>query len=164
MEILVFSFIFVAVVPLLGKIIVSCFFFFKQKTAYEMRISDWSSDVCSSDLTHEGWDERLGSEMPFELRVGEDMLFAGAGRIRRIEPHGNRMTVAVEFTTGFLDIPALVTDHDNLLLTRALAAPAFGTSEGILPEFVQLCTERSDEHTSELKSLMRISYAVSCLK
>src|SRR3546814_14308921 len=27
-----------------------CFFFFKQKTAYEMRISDWSSDVCSSDL------------------------------------------------------------------------------------------------------------------
>src|SRR3546814_4318968 len=27
------------------------FFFFKQKTAYEMRISDWSSDVCSSDLT-----------------------------------------------------------------------------------------------------------------
>src|SRR3546814_3084015 len=29
----------------------SCVFFFKQKTAYEMRISDWSSDVCSSDLT-----------------------------------------------------------------------------------------------------------------
>src|SRR3546814_5015261 len=29
-------------------------FFFKQKTAYEMRISDWSSDVCSSDLTEEG--------------------------------------------------------------------------------------------------------------
>src|SRR3546814_1024327 len=28
------------------------FFFFKQKTAYEMRISDWSSDVCSSDLGH----------------------------------------------------------------------------------------------------------------
>src|SRR3546814_14921572 len=32
----------------------SCvFFFFKQKTAYEMRISDWSSDVCSSDLSHD---------------------------------------------------------------------------------------------------------------
>src|SRR3546814_4364581 len=30
-----------------------CFFFFKQKTAYEMRISDWSSDVCSSDLLTE---------------------------------------------------------------------------------------------------------------
>src|SRR3546814_6369324 len=32
----------------------SCFFFFKQKTAYEMRISDWSSDVCSSDLLLRG--------------------------------------------------------------------------------------------------------------
>src|SRR3546814_3075069 len=32
---------------------ICCFFFFKQKTAYEMRISDWSSDVCSSDLVHE---------------------------------------------------------------------------------------------------------------
>src|SRR3546814_1844790 len=31
-------------------IYISVFFFFKQKTAYEMRISDWSSDVCSSDL------------------------------------------------------------------------------------------------------------------
>src|SRR3546814_1114554 len=31
-------------------ILFCCFFFFKQKTAYEMRISDWSSDVCSSDL------------------------------------------------------------------------------------------------------------------
>src|SRR3546814_2129565 len=30
--------------------VISVFFFFKQKTAYEMRISDWSSDVCSSDL------------------------------------------------------------------------------------------------------------------
>src|SRR3546814_5861649 len=32
-----------------------CFFFFKQKTAYEMRISDWSSDVCSSDLKIVSW-------------------------------------------------------------------------------------------------------------
>src|SRR3546814_16246867 len=31
-----------------------CFFFFKQKTAYELRISDWSSDVCSSDLSNGG--------------------------------------------------------------------------------------------------------------
>src|SRR3546814_12645849 len=33
-----------------SKIVVGFFFFFKQKTAYELRISDWSSDVCSSDL------------------------------------------------------------------------------------------------------------------
>src|SRR3546814_5705003 len=35
----------------LSYFFISLFFFFKQKTAYEMRISDWSSDVCSSDLT-----------------------------------------------------------------------------------------------------------------
>src|SRR3546814_1159571 len=39
-------YVLVVVVCLLG----CCVFFFKQKTAYEMRISDWSSDVCSSDL------------------------------------------------------------------------------------------------------------------
>src|SRR3546814_6048818 len=38
---------------------VSLIFFFKQKTAYEMRISDWSSDVCSSDL----WTLRYGDEV-----------------------------------------------------------------------------------------------------
>src|SRR3546814_8368319 len=32
-------------------LMIFCFFFFKQKTAYELRISDWSSDVCSSDLS-----------------------------------------------------------------------------------------------------------------
>src|SRR3546814_7076827 len=36
---------------LLSEFFICVFFFFKQKTAYEMRISDWSSDVCSSDLT-----------------------------------------------------------------------------------------------------------------
>src|SRR3546814_6888137 len=42
--------------------LVLVFFFFKQKTAYEMRISDWSSDVCSSDLTH-----------PLRIRVEEGL-------------------------------------------------------------------------------------------
>src|SRR3546814_18230795 len=37
------------------------FFFFKQKTAYEMRISDWSSDVCSSDLTGDALERREGA-------------------------------------------------------------------------------------------------------
>src|SRR3546814_1032204 len=37
-------------VLVIGILALSIFFFFKQKTAYEMRISDWSSDVCSSDL------------------------------------------------------------------------------------------------------------------
>src|SRR3546814_12187930 len=49
-------------------------FFFKQKTAYEMRISDWSSDVCSSDLAHqareegrEGADQRRAAPASFAL-------------------------------------------------------------------------------------------------
>src|SRR3546814_2788617 len=42
------------------------FFFFKQKTAYEMRISDWSSDVCSSDL--QGDPEAKASEMEHAIR------------------------------------------------------------------------------------------------
>src|SRR3546814_6130155 len=37
----------------LSVVVFLYFFFFKQKTAYEMRISDWSSDVCSSDLLHQ---------------------------------------------------------------------------------------------------------------
>src|SRR3546814_20223556 len=45
------------------------FFFFKQKTAYELRISDWSSDVCSSDLTVEM------TEAAFELGLEQDMAF-----------------------------------------------------------------------------------------
>src|SRR3546814_6014854 len=44
---------------LLSVVVVGFFcFFFKQKTAYEMRISDWSSDVCSSDLPYQGHGRR----------------------------------------------------------------------------------------------------------
>src|SRR3546814_3234696 len=42
--------------------VVYLFFFFKQKTAYEMRISDWSSDVCSSDLLFDA-DRRGGGDL-----------------------------------------------------------------------------------------------------
>src|SRR3546814_2379585 len=51
---------------------VVCFFFFKQKTAYEMRISDWSSDVCSSDLAgdmrHEVRSKVAAGESPDAIR------------------------------------------------------------------------------------------------
>src|SRR3546814_6617520 len=51
------------------------FFFFKQKTAYEMRISDWSSDVCSSDLQMRWWGHHsrasaLTVEDPFRTSLG----------------------------------------------------------------------------------------------
>src|SRR3546814_15578885 len=47
------------------------FFFFKQKTAYEMRISDWSSDVCSSDLIDDGDQQHA---LPRRVRAGADEL------------------------------------------------------------------------------------------
>src|SRR3546814_6487559 len=46
-------------------VIVFVFFFFKQKTAYEMRISDWSSDVCSSDLAVPAWQRPLSKIVHF---------------------------------------------------------------------------------------------------
>src|SRR3546814_5816249 len=98
-------------------------FFFKQKTAYEMRISDWSSDVCSSDLT------RCLGKLP------------GRGDV-----------AAVLVRIG-------IADHHFLI-------PARGGDRGDLGqrEPVGHHLRRSEEHTSELQSLMRISYAVFCLK
>src|SRR3546814_6583785 len=46
------------------------FFFFKQKTAYEMRISDWSSDVCSSDLFGHYWVARRCGVKVLRFSVG----------------------------------------------------------------------------------------------
>src|SRR3546814_2809820 len=54
-----------------------CFFFFKQKTAYEMRISDWSSDVCSSDLFH------LWSWLSLQLIAGDEHPQADRRRQRK---------------------------------------------------------------------------------
>src|SRR3546814_1946284 len=51
------------------------FFFFKQKTAYEMRISDWSSDVCSSDLNTP--EEGGSTQRPLRLRLQLIALYAG---------------------------------------------------------------------------------------
>src|SRR3546814_7867992 len=69
-------------------LIVLCFFFFKQKTAYEMRISDWSSDVCSSDLRRDalvGRRRRVSYIDPIDLRY------------RRYEPMPKMVTQAVMF-------------------------------------------------------------------
>src|SRR3546814_3944440 len=52
------------------------FFFFKQKTAYEMRISDWSSDVCSSDL--KGVDKAVVYGVNHETLTGDDIVISNA--------------------------------------------------------------------------------------
>src|SRR3546814_6445015 len=103
--------------------------FFKQKTAYEMRISDWSSDVCSSDLDDVAiafGRIDIGDALPAATGAA---IFIGA-RTLAIAVGGHR--------------------QDELLVCRE-----FGHA---------LRAERSEEHTSELQSLMRITYAVFCLK
>src|SRR3546814_15552820 len=59
------------------------FFFFKQKTAYEMRISDWSSDVCSSDLIV--WRQRAGAkQVDDEHAIGFEQRSRGFERAQRV--------------------------------------------------------------------------------
>src|SRR3546814_20844081 len=62
-------------------LVLGVFFFFKQKTAYEMRISDWSSDVCSSDL------QRQPAITSHELAQGHAAAEAAVGLV--IEDHGD---------------------------------------------------------------------------
>src|SRR3546814_4681409 len=61
------------------------FFFFKQKTAYEMRISDWSSDVCSSDLVAEGG-ELVWEEMGQGLRTADSQAHGDIVLARKDAP------------------------------------------------------------------------------
>src|SRR3546814_8129014 len=66
-------------------------FFFKHKTAYEMRISDWSSDVCSSDLVsgRQEWSDIAGFLMIFDdMFAGPaiDFLLREAGRVIGVHP------------------------------------------------------------------------------
>src|SRR3546814_4832308 len=67
------------------------FFFFKQKTAYEMRISDWSSDVCSSDLTP--WLLRAGSFEPGSFQGPSVLPCSGHGRCQESRPIGRRCDI-----------------------------------------------------------------------
>src|SRR3546814_8475558 len=55
-----------------------CFFFFNQKTAYEMRISDWSSDVCSSDLRDDAVDPFEIEPVVANMAPGSALLFLGS--------------------------------------------------------------------------------------
>src|SRR3546814_1655946 len=70
------------------------FFFFKQKTAYEMRISDWSSDVCSSDLTitvARFCHEHHLSPWPLAIREIADGALTNAGQRSRQTAAPNRL-------------------------------------------------------------------------
>src|SRR3546814_2652858 len=122
---------------------VSCVFFFKQKTAYEMRISDWSSDVCSSDLP-----VLQRADAAAEGRLGH---VAAVGRTREIAACGQRQEIfqPVQFHGRSAGSDAGQANAECVWPVANLALAA---------------APRSEEHTSELQSLMRTSYAVFCLK
>src|SRR3546814_7237951 len=148
-----------------------CFFFFKQKTAYEMCISDWSSDVCSSDLAG--------------VAAGLDWKHLEAA------PSGEPLLSALALTDGVR--PVLMLDDVQTLppdvlaflarmvasaggaLTTIVAArgisqvpidqtclpgPLVEVTAADLSLSVQAATARSGEHTSEHQSLIPIPDAV----
>src|SRR3546814_7019511 len=126
-----------------------CVFFFKQKTAYEMRISDWSSDVCSSDLDI-GHGDRRG-QMP------EGNMIAAERLEREVGVEHLVIGIAVEQLCRLIVHDFANQRGDRLALVEPLSAQ-------LRQRLGRLgLVERSEEHTSELQSLMRLSYAVFCL-
>src|SRR3546814_1998126 len=110
-----------------------------------MRISDWSSDVCSSDLFQAAtvsslWDitAAMGLETPWQFRPHHLNERQNATRSDSIDRIYNFYPRGI-----LLDAPDSVASARYWAMARA---------------------DRSEEHTSELQSLMRISYAVFCLK
>src|SRR3546814_9707665 len=111
-----------------------------------MRISDWSSDVCSSDLVE---DDRQ--------RVEERRGRAAAALAATI------VSDAVDALTSAVDhARALGADADARC--DALRVKLDGATRRADAALARLAPWRSEEHTSALQSLMRISYAVFCLK
>src|SRR3546814_7323843 len=123
-----------------------------------MRISDWSSDVCSSDLTNDAsifW-------LPFIINA----LQINRHVYSHVLPHSERETcfVLVECPDEFF-----IFDCSTPLISAMSKAPT-GALIPLLkcrPDDIDVnipLVGRSEEHTSELHSLMRLSYAVFCLK
>src|SRR3546814_2535254 len=109
-----------------------------------MRISDWSSDVCSSDLPH-------------HLAVA-----GGAAPGGRVDPHHGLRGGVLEHLRSQPHRGQPRDPAAGLPRRARLAETAHRAALHPRPEAAALA--RSEEHTSELQSLMRISYAVFCLK
>src|SRR3546814_5107501 len=121
-----------------------------------MRISDWSSDVCSSDL-HGRHDQRVEvadmvghhDQRPHRWRTAQALALHAEQQAHEQPVYGKERDRQQPVTeVPWLD-PAPISLGDDLALRGRAPVCPFG---------------RSEEHTSELQSLMRISYAVFCLK
>src|SRR3546814_5503591 len=134
------------------------FFFFKQKTAYGVRISDWSSDVCSSDLVHHEA-APVGAADARESGLQGDCLHLVHGAFVQDAVGVAELAAAGGFDQG--------TGCRLGVVAHGVAPVSDCGCGGRFPG--HRCGPlggcgRSEEHTSELQSLMRISYAVFCLK
>src|SRR3546814_7188294 len=109
-----------------------------------MRISDWSSDVCSSDLSIVWFDAFVAN---VDRTARNTNLLLWHRKLHLID-HG----------------AALYFHHDWASAGSAAASPFARIADHVLLPLATRLRERSEEHTSELQSLMRISYAVFCLK
>src|SRR3546814_9360955 len=131
-------------------------FFFKQKTAYEMRISDWSSDVCSSDLSDGCPPQKEESSIDMQTIT----VTGGVGRdaeLRSTQRGDQVCSFNVGVNQGYGDKKSTNWYRVSLWGKRGESLQPY------LLKGVKVAI-RSEEHTSELQSLMRISYAVFCLK
>src|SRR3546814_5782129 len=128
-----------------------------------MRISDWSSDVCSSDLP--------GGQRAFHQRAGGiDDVGAENGKARLGDTLAGHRRAEVELVVSeHHDVEFRLVeqvDHVGALIEAGQQRGRDGVAavgeDGMLGG--RALAVRSEEHTSELQSLMRISYAVFCLK
>src|SRR3546814_1021339 len=112
-----------------------------------MRISDWSSDVCSSDLPLPANDDDALEGLAPLVPIAADESAHVAGDVDALAGKYQVINIKLDKTGGLTGA---------LALADAAAAAGLGVMTGSM--------SRSEEHTSELQSLMRISYAVFCLK
>src|SRR3546814_5345628 len=118
-----------------------------------MRISDWSSDVCSSDLHVV---EHVAVERPVTDRVGGDVEGDLAAR-----QHVHRVLARCIFAMAGHQLEKMAVQVDRMRHHRVVDERH---PHPLVLQERDRRLDRSEEHTSELQSLMRISYAVFCLK
>src|SRR3546814_2194205 len=138
-----------------------CFVCSKQKPAYEMRISDWGSDVCSSDLLQDVLtairEKTTVDALGFRRERFMDRALKSPAEMERrfaLFPDAIQATADIAAACRF-DLAEIRYQYpyEEVMAGRsAQEALAALTEEGA----------RTEEHKSELQSLMRISYAVFC--